>query len=352
MNDLKENQNNPWTNNIKIIESKFNDLENEIIKNMNGSFCNKGTLFKYKNKNLDELFTELLKLSKYQLGYTYKDKLNEDYLLNINDKWDHFILKKNLNSMMKKEAINKTLFDTFNQKLLEIIDSIHNVYNLYIGENPKNIPLEIDLLIPINFDRLINNTIENFNIKTNKTDLTPIDIINTINELVDICQINNIKNPLLEAFYYDKLSPNILIKQKRLNKIGLEYLKNQIISGYKRALVEGGEMVGPIAAQSIGEISTQLTLNTFHYAGVGEKSNVTSGVNRLIELLNKQKPKESVSKIFFDPNIRTAALGIVIGGLIPIVFIPFLEKYVTKSKHHIAIGDHEDLKKDLEKKHR
>ena len=52
-----------------------------------------------------------------------------------------------------------------------------------------------------------------------------------------------------------------------------------------------------------------------------------------------------------DPNITSAALGIVIGGLIPLIFIPLLEKYVTKSKHHIAIGDHEDLKKDLEKKH-
>ena len=52
-----------------------------------------------------------------------------------------------------------------------------------------------------------------------------------------------------------------------------------------------------------------------------------------------------------DPDMRTAALGIVLGGLLPLIFIPFLEKYVTKSEHHIAIGDHEDLKKDLEKKH-
>ena len=53
-----------------------------------------------------------------------------------------------------------------------------------------------------------------------------------------------------------------------------------------------------------------------------------------------------------DPDIRPAALGIVVGGLIPLIFIPFLEKYVTKSKYHIAIGDHEDLKKDLGKKHK
>jgi vacuolar-type H+-ATPase subunit I/STV1 len=53
-----------------------------------------------------------------------------------------------------------------------------------------------------------------------------------------------------------------------------------------------------------------------------------------------------------DPDIRSAALGIVIGGLIPLIFIPILEKHVTKSEHHIAIGDHEDLKKDFEKKHK
>ena len=53
-----------------------------------------------------------------------------------------------------------------------------------------------------------------------------------------------------------------------------------------------------------------------------------------------------------DPDVRSSAVGIVIGGLIPLIFIPLLEKYVTKSEHHIAIGDHEDLKKDLEKKHR
>ena len=52
-----------------------------------------------------------------------------------------------------------------------------------------------------------------------------------------------------------------------------------------------------------------------------------------------------------DPDIRSAAIGIVIGGLIPLIFVPLLEKYVIKSEHHIAIGDHEDLKKDLEKKH-
>ena len=53
-----------------------------------------------------------------------------------------------------------------------------------------------------------------------------------------------------------------------------------------------------------------------------------------------------------DPNLRSAAIGIVLGGLVPLLLVPLLDKYVVKSKHHIAVGDHEDLKKDLSKKHK
>ena len=50
-----------------------------------------------------------------------------------------------------------------------------------------------------------------------------------------------------------------------------------------------------------------------------------------------------------DPNLRSATIGIVLGGLIPLILIPVLDKYIVKSKHHIVVGDHEDLKKDLKK---
>ena len=48
-----------------------------------------------------------------------------------------------------------------------------------------------------------------------------------------------------------------------------------------------------------------------------------------------------------DPNIRSAAFGIVLGGFLPLIALPFMEKYVTKSKYHIVVGDHEDVSKDL-----
>ena len=56
-------------------------------------------------------------------------------------------------------------------------------------------------------------------------------------------------------------------------------------------------MVGMIAAQSIGEPTTQMTLNTFHFAGVSAKSNVTRGIPRLKELIHVSKNIKSPSDI-------------------------------------------------------
>ena len=52
-----------------------------------------------------------------------------------------------------------------------------------------------------------------------------------------------------------------------------------------------------------------------------------------------------------DPSMRARTLGIVLGGLLPLLLIPFLEKYITKSERHIMVGDHEDIEKDLRDKH-
>ena len=53
-----------------------------------------------------------------------------------------------------------------------------------------------------------------------------------------------------------------------------------------------------------------------------------------------------------DPDLKSAAIGIVLGGFLPLLSVPFLEEYVTKSQYHTVVGDHEDLKKDLKTKHK
>ena len=50
---------------------------------------------------------------------------------------------------------------------------------------------------------------------------------------------------------------------------------------------------------------------------------------------------------YVDPHIRSMIVGIVVGGLVPLLLVPFFERYIIKSKHHIVVGDHEDVSKDL-----
>lgn len=82
----------------------------------------------------------------------------------------------------------------------------------------------------------------------------------------------------------------------------LPRLKDRITHQYYTSFVQPGDSVGILAAQSIGERQTQMTLNTFHVAGQNV-STVLTGVPRFVELLNATKnPKQSVTTIHFtDP---------------------------------------------------
>ena len=74
----------------------------------------------------------------------------------------------------------------------------------------------------------------------------------------------------------------------QLNKKTVRKILDSVEDAYLRSLVEPGEAIGTVAAQSIGEPGTQMTLKTFHYAGVAEL-NVTLGLPRLIEILDARK---------------------------------------------------------------
>jgi len=73
---------------------------------------------------------------------------------------------------------------------------------------------------------------------------------------------------------------------------------------YERAKVEEGEAVGTVAAQSVGEPGTQMTMRTFHYAGVAEL-NVTLGLPRLIEIVDaRKKISTPTMDIYFEEDKR------------------------------------------------
>ena len=75
---------------------------------------------------------------------------------------------------------------------------------------------------------------------------------------------------------------------RHLSDDELDMLIGELKTAYERAHVEAGEAVGTVAAQSVGEPGTQMTMRTFHYAGVMEL-NVTLGLPRLIEIVDARK---------------------------------------------------------------
>ena len=142
---------------------------------------------------------------------------------------------------------------------------------------------------PVAFHYIIHNIQGQCNISISSlVDLTMMEAL----EMIEHC-FNNLKKiyyasptELFRTLYFYYLSPKDLLIVKRFNRAALTLLLNTITMDYKRAIVAPGEMVGMIAGQSIGEVSTQMTLNTFHFAGVASKSNVTRGVPRIEEILS------------------------------------------------------------------
>ncbi|KAH9869363.1 hypothetical protein IAQ61_006569 [Plenodomus lingam] len=103
---------------------------------------------------------------------------------------------------------------------------------------------------------------------------------------------------------YCEKNPDKLLKNKKKDPEG-EILKKsfeQMLDlKYLRSLVEPGEAVGVVAGQSIGEPSTQMTLNTFHLAGHSAK-NVTLGIPRLREIVMTASAKISTPAMQLFPH--------------------------------------------------
>lgn len=89
-----------------------------------------------------------------------------------------------------------------------------------------------------------------------------------------------------------------------LSKSSIKKVVQKIMDLFERAMVEPGEAAGVVTAQSIGEPGTQMTLRTFHFAGVKER-NVTLGLPRLIELVDaRKKPVTPTMDIYLDEEHR------------------------------------------------
>lgn len=161
----------------------------------------------------------------------------------------------------------KSQKEELNTKVSNYVDNIFDKKNLIV-EKVFNFNSENKVNVPVNFARIIENIKNQLHMSSNSlVDITPLECFNMIEQCkLELFSIGNIKrNTLFETLFDFYMSPKELLMKHRFNEKSLKVLLKNIVINYKKALVSPGEMVGMIAAQSIGEPTTQLTLNSFTY---------------------------------------------------------------------------------------
>ena len=216
--------------------------------------------------------------------------------MNIQEIYDHYLLPsdskpiKTLSNIFLKSTNTK-----IKKEMTEFIEKANNYIKMMIKMKDRIIQHVFNnkddnmVSLPVPFKYIIDNIKEQMHItSTSLVDITLLEAYELIEEYYNKLASYNYfaPNDLFKTLYFFHLSPKQLLIVKRFNKAALVLLLDTIIISYKRSIVSPGEMVGVIAGQSIGEVSTQMTLNTFHFAGVASKSNVTRGVPRIEEILS------------------------------------------------------------------
>jgi DNA-directed RNA polymerase beta' subunit len=205
---------------------------------------------------------------------------------------------------LNKEYIEK--IKTFRDKLRIIQQIANNNYKV----------LEEKYFLPINLVRIV----QDYSNNNENIELSPTYILDSIEDLLTCNETRLLPSLkptdkyllhddrslkyLLEIAIHDYLCPKKCIFKYGFTKSQFDNIIKDIKLNFVKALVEPGEMVGIISAQSIGEPCSQMTLNTKHSAGVASKSNVTGGVPRIEELLHYSKDiKTPQMKIYFNNDI-------------------------------------------------
>ena len=195
--------------------------------------------------------------------------------MNIQEIYDHYLLPNDTNPIKTLSNIFlKSVNTKVKKDMPEFIKKANNYIKMMITMKDriiKNVFNNKDdnmVSLPVSFKYIIDNIKEQMHItSTSLVDITLLEAYEIIesyyNKLDSYYYFA--PNDLFKTLYFFHLSPKQLLIVKRFNKAALFLLLDTIIVSYKRAIVSPGEMVGVIAGQSIGEVSTQMTLNSVTY---------------------------------------------------------------------------------------
>lgn len=280
-------------------------LEDLIIKYDNTNRNSKNVIIQYVygENGIDqscqtELKIGLVSMNNDEIETTFgftKDEISE---LNKEHKIKDF-------DKLNKSYVNK--IKKYRDDLREIQTITNNDYKT----------LEEKYMLPVNLFRLT----QDYSKGKINIELTPQDVLEGIEELLNSPQtrlLSAVKDDdtyllkddrsmkyLFEISLHDYLCPKKCIYKYGLSKKQFKLLLDDIKLNYIKSLVQPGEMVGIITAQSIGEPTSQITLNTKHSAGVASKNtNTIGGVQRIEELLHYSKNiKTPQMTVYFDKEI-------------------------------------------------
>ncbi|KAJ7836355.1 DNA-directed RNA polymerase II, subunit 1 [Mycena olivaceomarginata] len=179
---------------------------------------------------------------------------------------------------------------------------------------PNSAP-NTNFYLPVNLLRIVQNAGQIFHIdKRQPSDLEPAYIIESVKELGERLIVVRGDDPLSRQAQQDAtlrfriqlratFACRRVLETYHLNREAFDWVMGEVESKFNQAIANPGEMCGTLAAQSIGEPATQMTLNTFHYAGVSSK-NVTLGVPRLKEIINVATNIKTPSlNVYLNPDI-------------------------------------------------
>ena len=215
----------------------------------------------------------------------------------------------NLNIYVTPEVfktINKTTYDRCSEHFKLLVDDKHFIINK-VNKNKKGSLIKY----PIPFNRIITTCIkrrETTGIKGTLSDLSPDYVLDKIEEMIKELYIKDIEQGMIYFHILLRLylSPKKLIIEQHFTKAMFDWVVSQIYEYFKEAIAQPSEMVGIIAAQTIGEMGTQMTLDSFHVSGTAAAVKATSGVPRLKEILSAtKKTKTPTLIIYMKPDVAS-----------------------------------------------
>jgi DNA-directed RNA polymerase beta' subunit len=284
-------------------------IQRKLIKAMEDAKVNFDMTVRSANGNIIQFMygedsIDPIKLEKHHLDYLKYDvkleDMEENYLITERDNLKYILNDKTIKKFYETKDWEIKVQEYFKQILLDREFIIKRVFNSKCD----------DVLVhPVCPNRLIEKIENMFNLKEMKftSDLDPLYVLEKIDILIGDLRIKETISevkilPIIVRHYF---SPKKLIFKHRFTKDAFDYFVENFKQKYFEALVHPSDMVGVVAAQSIGEPSTQLTLNTFHLSGVASASKAVRGVPRIKELLSVSKNMKAPSCTIYLNNINS-----------------------------------------------